>query len=181
MKPALLLCLVLTLGTDAFAHRLDEYLQTIRVSVTTNRIDLSFELTPGTAVADQFLAVIDKNQDGQFSAKEVTAYIQRFLKDVCVKLDEKFLVLTETEASFPSLPEIKAGVGIIHIKATAPIAELTPSNHSLGLTNLHLPEISVYQVNALAPKDRVIKTTKQTRDELQKNYRLEFSVSSSTQ
>ena len=180
MKPTLLLCLALTLGTDAFAHRLDECLQALRVSVTTNRIDFSFKLTPGTAVADQLLAVIDKDRDGQFSAREVTAYIQRFLKDVRVKLDEKFLVLTETEASFPSLPEIKAGVGIIHIKATVSVAPLLAGNHTLSLTNAHLPAISVYQVNALQPKDRATKITKQTRDELQKSYRLEFSVSSST-
>ena len=51
MKPVLLGCLLFVLATHALAHRLDEYLQATRISVATNRIDLSIDLTPGVAVA----------------------------------------------------------------------------------------------------------------------------------
>ena len=72
--------LLLLLATEALAHRLDEYLQATRVSVATNRINLSIDLTPGVTVADQVLAVIDKNVDGQVSKDEGNDYARRFLK-----------------------------------------------------------------------------------------------------
>jgi hypothetical protein len=180
MKSGLLGCLLLLLATVALAHRLDECLQATRISVATHRIDVSIDLTPGVAVADQVLAVVDKDQDGRVSEAEVAAYAQRVLKDIRVGLDEKVLAMSLADTSFPGLHESKAGVGVIHIKATAPVGPLTAGEHALTLTNGHLPAISVYLVNALAPEDRAIKITKQTRDELQKDYRLEFSVNPST-
>ena len=180
MKPRLLGCLLLVLATNALAHRLDEYLQATRISVATNRIELSIDLTPGVAIADQLLVVIDKNRDGRISEEEGAAYAQRVLKDIRLGLDEKSLALSLVDTSFPALHEVKGGLGVIRIKATAPVGQLAVGKHALTLTNAHLPAISVYLVNALVPKDGAIKITKQTRDELQKDYRLEFSVSPST-
>jgi hypothetical protein len=179
MKPGLLGCLLLVLATDAFAHRLDEYLQATRVSVATNRVDLSIDLTPGVAVADQVLAIVDKDRDGRVSEEEAAAYAQRVLKDIRIGLDEKILALSLVDTSFPALDHAKGGLGVIRIKATAPVGLLAAGKHALTLTNAHLPAISVYLVNALVPKDHAIAITKQTRDELQKDYRLEFSVSRS--
>jgi hypothetical protein len=179
MKPGLLGCLLFLLVTQAWAHRLDEYLQAVRVSVGTHRIGLSIELTPGVAVADQVLAAIDKDFDGRVSEAEVATYAQRVLEDIQVGLDEKVLAMTLTDTSFPTLESVKKGMGVIRIKASAPVKPLSVGNHTLNLTNAHLPAISVYLVNALTPKDRAIKVRKQTRDELQATYRLEFSVGSS--
>ena len=176
MRAHLLGCLLLVLATNAFAHRLDEYLQATRVSVAANRIDVSIDLTPGVAVADQVLAVIDRDHDGRISEDERAAYARSVLKDMRVGLDEKVLALSVVESSFPALLEIKGGLGVIRIRATASVGPLATGRHALTLTNAHLPAISVYLVNALVPKDRGIAITKQTRDELQKNYRLEFSI-----
>jgi hypothetical protein len=74
--------------------------------------------------------------------------------------------------------EVKGGLGVIRIKATAPVGQLPAGKHVFSFTNAHLPAISVYLVNALVPRDPAIKITKQTRDELQKHYRLEFAVGS---
>ena len=178
MKPGLLLCLLFALAADAFAHRLDEYLQATRISVATNRIDLAIDLTPGVAVASQLLAVIDKDRDGQISDEEWAAYSQLVLKNIRVELDEKTLTLGLVDTSFPALIEVKGGTGIIHIKATAVVGQLATGTHALRLTNSHLPAISVYLVNALVPKAPTIKITRQTRDELQKDYCMEFRVSS---
>lgn len=174
MRPGLLGSLLLLLATDALAHRLDEYLQATRVAVATNRIDLAIDLTPGVAVADQVLICIDKNRDGRASDEEVTAYAQRVLKDLRIALDEKILTLSLVDTSFPTLHEIKAGLGVIRIEAGVSVGRLTAGKHTLSLTNGHLPTISVYLVNGLVPKDPAIKINKQTRDELQRNYRLEF-------
>ncbi len=180
MKGGLVCCLLLVLATDAFAHRLDEYLQAMRVSVTTNRVDLSIDLTPGVAIVDELLVVVDKDRDGTVSQKEIAAYAQFVLKDIRVGLDEKARAVSLVDISFPALEDVRKGMGIIRVKATASVAPLSAGNHTLTLTNAHLPAISVYLVNAMAPKNPAIKITKQTRDELQRNYRVEFSVSPSS-
>lgn len=176
MRTGLLGCLLLVLASEALAHRLDEYLQATRVSVATNRIELSIDLTPGVAVAAQVLAVIDTDRNGHVSEDERAAYAQNVLNDIRVGLDEKLLALRVESTTFPALHDVKEGLGVIRIKATAPVAPLSVGSHTLSLTNGHLPDISVYLVNALVPKDHSIQITKQTRDELQKHYRLEFGV-----
>ncbi len=172
------LLLVLVFASNAVAHRLDELLQATRVLVATNRIDVAIDLTPGVAVADQVLAIIDRDRDGHISDDERAAYAQSVLKDLRVGLDEKVIALRVVDATFPALREVKGGLGIIRIKASAPVGPLAAGQHSLSLTNTHLPAISVYLVNALVPKDLKISISKQTRDELQKGYRLEFEVTS---
>ena len=177
MRTRLLGCLLLALASDGLAHRLDECLQATRVSVATNRIDVSLDLTPGVAVAGPVLEIIDQNRNGHISRDECDAYAQRVLKDIRVGLDENVLAMKLADTAFPALKDVKNGVGVIRIKATAAVGPLAEGKHSLTLTNAHLPAISVYLVNALAPKDRAIKITKQTRDEFQKTYCLEFAVS----
>ena len=181
MKPGLVSCLVLVLATNAFAHRLDEYLQATRIAVATDRIDLFIDLTPGVAIADQLLVVIDKNHDGHVSPTESSAYAQRVLQDITTRLDEKILTLSLVAIAFPSIPEVQSGVGVIRIKATAPIGPLVAGSHTLNLTNTHLPTLSVYLVNVLVPKSRALKVTRQIRDELQKDYCLKFEVNSARQ
>ena len=176
MKHSLLSCWLLLLAMDAPAHRLDEYLQATRIAVATNRIDLSIDLTPGVAIADQWLPLLDPNRDGRFSDEECDVYSQRVLKDLAIKLDEKNLTLRLVSRAFPTLDEIRSGVGVIRIKATASVEPLGQGKHVLSLINRHLPAIGVYLVNALVPKDPGVQIAKQTRDELQKNYRLEFEV-----
>jgi hypothetical protein len=176
MRTGLLGCLLFALACDALAHRLDEYLQATRVLVATNRIDVSIDLTPGVAVAEQVLAAIDKDRNGRVSDEEGVAYAQRVLTDMKLRLDKRVLVLGSMNVVFPALEDVKGGLGVIRIKATVPIGQLAAGRHTLNLTNAHLPAISAYLVNALVPKDPAIKIGKQTRDELQKDYRLEFEV-----
>jgi len=176
LPAGLLFALVLTIAINALAHRLDEYLQATRIAVSTDRIELSMDLTPGVTVAQELLEIIDKDRDKRISKEEVAAYAQHVLKDIKVGLDGKASALSVVDASFPTLKEIEGGLGVIRIIATAPVGPLVAGNHTLHLTNSHLPAISVYLVNALVPKDRAIKITKQSRDELQKTYRLDFEV-----
>jgi len=134
MKPGWLSCLLLLLATEAWAHRLDEYLQATRVSVATNRIELSIDLTPGVAIADQLLVVIDQDRDGRVSAEEGVAYALGVLKDIRIGLDEKALTLSLVDVSFPALDKVSGGLGVIRIKASAPV-ELGVGRHALRLQN----------------------------------------------
>lgn len=172
----LLGCLLLATVVTASAHRLDEYLQATRVAVATNRIDVSIDLTPGVAVVSNVLTEIDTNHDAELSESERQAYVGRLLNDLRPELDGQHLKLTLVDATFPTVPEMKEGLGIIRVKASATIDALPPGTHTFTLTNGHLPKISVYLVNALVPKDRVIQIKKQTRDDLQRDYRLTFTV-----
>lgn len=176
LRSGLLGWLLLLFASEGVGHRLDEYLQAARVSVSTNRVDLSLDLTPGVSIVEPLLVVIDKDRDGRFSKAEMSAYAQLVLKDIQVRVDGKALIPRVMETSFPKLSEIKSGHGVIRIRATAAVDSLASGHHALSLTNAHLPSISVYLVNALVPKDPAIQLGKQTRDELQKAYRLEFSV-----
>ena len=176
MRAALLACGLFVIASDAFAHRLDEYLQATRIGVATNRIDLTFELTPGVAIARQVLEVVDLDRDGSVSADESSAYAQRFVKDLSIGLDGKAVVLDLMVVSFPAVQEMKGGTGIIQIRAAADVGPINAGNHALTLTNAHLPRISVYLVNALRPKNPAVEIGRQIRDELQKGYRLEFRV-----
>jgi hypothetical protein len=164
------------LASQGFGHRLDEYLQATRIAVATNRIDMTFELTAGVAVAGHVLELIDLDRDGHVSGDEGNAYARRFMKDVNINLDGKLVVAEMTSVSFPAVQEIRSGTGVIRIRATSAIGAISVGSHALGVTNAHLPAISVYLVNALQSRDAAVDIGKQTRDELQKDYRLEFRV-----
>jgi hypothetical protein len=176
MRVALLGCCLFAVVDKVFAHRLDEYLQATRIAVATNRIDLAFELTPGVAVAGQVLELIDKDRDGSFSDDEGSAYARQLLKDLKIGLDGEVVAASVTFVSFPAVREIRSGTGVIRIRATSAVGPLEAGNHALSLTNSHLPAISVYMVNALRSRDPAVEIGTQTRDELQKDYRLEFRV-----
>jgi len=176
MNRALLGCLLVGIATGALAHRFDEYLQAARVSVATNRIDVTFYLAPAGEATAQLLVVVDRDGDGAVSEAEGDAYARSFLRDIRLSLDEKALVPGLMETTFPTQAEFEEGTGVIQIKVAAPAGDLAQGDHVLSLTNAHLPEISVYQVNALKPTDKSIKIRKQVRNGLQTDYHLEFTV-----
>lgn len=144
--------------------------------MSTNRVELSLDLVPGVAIVDQILALVDRDGNGRVSDREVKAYGRRALKDLRLLLDETPLTLHLTSASFPRHHEVREGLGVIRIRASASMKALNAGDHRLHLKNNHLPELSVYMVNALVPKDPRIRIGRQIRDELQQEYRLEFRV-----
>ena len=58
MRLAAASLLLLTFGTPASAHRLDEYLQATTISLEKNRVQAQIRLTPGVAVAPFVMATI---------------------------------------------------------------------------------------------------------------------------
>ena len=170
----LLLCLV-CLGR-AQAHRLDEYLQATRIGVEPDRVDVEIDLTPGVSVASPVLWLIDSNGDGQITEKEIRAYAGRVLAAVGLELDGRSRPLRLTDVTVPSRDEIVAGEGMIRLKAATSIPPLKRGPHQIRFQNAHEPGLSVYLVNALFPSNPGIRITKQTRDDLQRNYQMDFEV-----
>ncbi|MBI1177883.1 hypothetical protein GC207_10655 [bacterium] len=166
--------LLIAFAFQTRAHRLDEYLQATRVAVATNTITLSIDLTPGVAVYDQLIVVIDRDHDGRISRQEANDYARKVLIDLHVKLDDKPVKLLLVDIHFPTLNDAREGIGVIQMKAAVRFSALAAGQHELAIDNQHLRAISVYLVNALVPKDRAIKIIRQERNENQSNYRLVF-------
>jgi hypothetical protein len=166
--------LVVSCAFSAVAHRLDEYLQATRIAVDADRLDFEFDLTPGVAVASRVIALIDTDGDGRISAAEGRAYASKFLAGAKLKLDGGEMTLRLLGVTMPSKGAMEAGLGMIRIKAAARISGLKPGPHQIRFENSHQPGMSVYLVNALLPSDPAIRITKQSRDELQRNYAADF-------
>jgi hypothetical protein len=187
--PSMLLCvrlrptqwlypgLFLLLAFAAAGHRLDEYLQAARVTVDTDHIDFDLDLTPGVAVANRVLALLDTNADGRVTPAAARAYATRVLQEIHFELDHREQKLRLLDIHVPSVGEMREGVGVIQLAAGARELKLRPGPHRLTITNHHESALSVYMVNALVPRHPAIHLTRQSRDETQQGYQLDFQIS----
>src|SRR5258705_6480975 len=99
--PILLFLIFVTLPTIVLAHRLDEYLQATLVVIEPDRVRLQINLTPGVAVAEKVLALVDRNRDGVISTNEAAAYCELLKHDLIVQLDQHPLKFKCTACYFP--------------------------------------------------------------------------------
>jgi len=160
----------------ASAHRLDEYLQAARIGISVNRIELALDLTPGADVAEELLKIIDAHDSPGISRAAGQRYAHRVLDDLRLELDGKPRSLKLTSAVFPERAAMREGEGTIRLRAVVDVPKLQPGHHEILFHNHHLPNLSVYLVNALRPGTEPIQILSQTRDELQKEYHLSFEV-----
>lgn len=158
----------------AWTHRLDECLQALRVRLESDHLGLDIDLSPGAAVAEQVLVVLDRDADGKVSPGEATQYAEHLLRDISVSLDGHGLLPRVVSAEASPLAMLKEGDGRLRIRTRADYGLLLPGSHVLELTNRHLPEISVYLVNATKPVETGLVIGRQTRNRVQSQYRLEF-------
>src|SRR2546425_4619106 len=84
-----LLLALLVFPSAGLAHRLDEYLQATLVAIEPGEIRLQINLTPGVAVAEQVLGLIDRNHDCTISTNESAAYAELVKRDLVVRLDRR--------------------------------------------------------------------------------------------
>ena len=160
----------LSLAVGAGAHRLDEYLQATLIGVTRDGIDVEIRLTPGVAMLPAWMAVIDRDSDGEISAQEERAYAERVAREVELRVDGTASPLRLMESHFPALAAMRDGLGTIEIKLHA-----ARGGHELRFENRHLPQISAYLVNCLsAPGDGLV-VTRQVRDQAQRSIAFDYS------
>lgn len=175
LRPLLLLAL-LACPSAGFAHRLDEYLQATLVTIEPHAVRLQINLTPGVAVADRILALIDHDRDGVISRKEAAAYAELLRRDLVVRLDQRKVELKLTASHFPVATELRTGEGIIQLEFSTTAGPVTAGVHELSLENRHLPTLSVYLVNAALPRSGSVQIVKQERNANQSVGKIEFSV-----
>jgi hypothetical protein len=174
MKPVLSSAVILLLtGTQALAHRLDEYLQGTIISVGKDRVDAQLTLTPGVAVFPMVLAEIDVDGDGILSEIEQHAYVSRILRDLSLKIDGQVLAPQLVSVQFPAIEEMKAGRGEIQIELAADLPAVGP-RRKLTFENHHQRRIAAYQVNCLVSRDPDIRILAQNRNYSQSFYELDF-------
>ena len=165
---------ILSLGVPVFAHRLDEYLQALIVSVEQGQIRGSVRLIPGVAVSSAVIAAIDSDGDGTFSELEQQTYARVFLSDLSLSVDGHALKPRLRAVSFPTSGEIKEGIGEIHIDFDTDLPTGGP-HRTLVIENHHEPRISVYLMNSLIPQDRDIRVIAQNRNQNQSHFRLDYT------
>jgi hypothetical protein len=170
---AAFVALLLTLAAPAAAHRVDEYLQAVLISVEKDEVKADLYLTPGVAVLPALLAVIDTDGDGLISEAEQRAYVTRVFADLRLTLNDRRLTPVLIAATFPTLDELKEGLGDIHLEFKALLPRTTPAR-KLRLENNHQTSIGVYQVNCLISRVPEIQIGREQRSVTQAVYELEY-------
>jgi hypothetical protein len=160
------LSLALSLAERASAHRLDECLQATLIGVTRDGIDVEIRLTPGVAMLPLWMAVVDRDRNGQISPEEERVYVGQVMRDVELRVDGRPAPLSLIESSFPTLQSMQEGLGSIVIKLRA-----ARGGHQVRFENRHLPQVSAYLVNCLAGPE----VGRQQRDEAQRSIEFEYS------
>jgi hypothetical protein len=173
MKAILTVVMLLLTGSSAFAHRLDEYLEATLITIEKDRIQAQMRLTPGIVVLPLVLATIDTDADGVISRGEQTAYADRVLRDLSLTIDGERSRLRVVSSKFPTVDEMKEGLGEIQIEfeASAPPGG---THRRLVFENHHQSRIGAYLVNSLIPRDPDIRISAQNRDYWQSFYQLDY-------
>jgi hypothetical protein len=164
----------LTSTSTIFAHRLDEYLQATLVVIEPDRVRLQINLTPGVAVAEQVLALIDRDRDGLISTNEAVAYCELLNRDLIVRLDQQDMKLKLITSYLPGPAELRTGLGFIQMEFSATPGRLAAGAHTLTIENRHLASLSVYLVNAAQPASASLQITRQIRNENQSVSEIQF-------
>ena len=171
-----LLLALLALPSAVSRHRLDEYLQATLVAIEPGDIRLQINLTPGVDVAEQVLALIDRDRDGVISTNEAAAYAEVLKRDLTASRWIGRKVRIETH------------------RVSIPRARRTPhrlGNHSDGIlrdarsargrsAQAHprepaSPPMSVYLFNAAQPKSGTVQITRQKRNDNQSTGEIDFT------
>jgi hypothetical protein len=165
----LLLCSI-----SASAHRIDEYLQAIILSLESNQVHASMRLIPGVMVASSVIAMIDANHDEIFSRNEKRAYADRVLGDLSFSVDGEAVKPQLDSWTIPDASQLRDGLGEIHLEYHVDLPPSTVANRTLVLANRHLNESSVYLMNVEVPQERTLRIVDQKRNPRQSVYELDY-------
>jgi hypothetical protein len=181
LTPARLLLVgaaVLMLPAGVQAHRLDEVLQTTRISIGVNQIDLDVAISPGIETAAAVLSAVDVNRNGAIDAIERRSYVDGIARALRLSVDGRVLPLRPARYGFPASDAVRGGVGVIQLALRADF-ESGSGRHNLSFANGFAPAGSVYQVNALTPVEPGIDLRQPVRDARQRTFVIDYDVTRS--
>lgn len=165
--------MLLSLGTPAFAHRLDEYLQATTISLEKDRVQAQIRLTPGVAVFPIVFASIDSDADGIISEAEQHAYAEGVLRDLSLTIDGDRVQLRLVSSRASNVQEMMDGRGEIQLDVDGNVPH-GGHDRRLVFENHHESRIAAYLVNCLVPSDPDIRVTAQDRNYDQSFYQLDY-------
>ena len=165
--------MLLSVGTPAFAHRLDEYLQATTISLEKDRVQAQIRLTPGVAVFPIVFASIDSDADGIISEAEQHAYAERVLRDLSLTIDGDRVQLRLVSSRASKVQEMMDGRGEIQLDVDGNVPH-GGHDRRLVFENHHESRIAAYLVNCLVPSDPDIRVTAQDRNYDQSFYQLDY-------
>ena len=157
------------------AHRLDEYLQALRVDVRTDGIVVELDLTPGANLAADVVAALDTNADGAIEPSEADAYVAGVIQSLEVSVDDRPVALGLVSQNMPSVDDVAAGSGVINLMVRADVDQAR-GRHRLRLSNGYRSDVGVYLANALRPDSRAITIASQARDPRQQTLTIDYVV-----
>ena len=160
----------------ARAHRLDECLQGTFVSLGTRRISIELNVTPGVAIADRLLGIVDTDRDGLVSKAESAAFAARIAGSLSLAVDGEPRSLRCVGSFVPVATELRTGTAAIQLEFETESMDWAPGKHRVDFRNRWEPMASVYLANALVPASRSIRVLRQQRDERQMELRLELDA-----
>ena len=172
----LALTMIVVAGTSVSAHRLDEYLQAARIDLQTDTVLIDLDLTPGVAIAESIISMIDRDRDGSMSIEEQNHYARQVVSAVQIQVDEEPVPLHLSSLTFPEPSSFRRGEGMIRLRAIAPHRSLSAGAHRLFFRNAHLNQQSVYLANALLPESARVAVTGQRRDGDQSELTIDYSI-----
>lgn len=162
-------------GQNAWAHRIDEYLQATIVSLSAHRVDASMRMIPGVVVAPTVITAIDSNGDGVFADAEKRAYAERVLIDLTLLSGGRAVAPLLDGYVFPDAASMRAGLGEITIRYHAELTEVSGARRSFVLQNHHRNAGSVYLMNAEVPQDAALQIVGQVRNANQSTYEVNYT------
>lgn len=168
--------MTLIAGTNVSAHRTEDYLQAARIGVEPDRVLITLDLTPGTAVAESFIAALDHDRDGSLSVDEQRGYAAQVMSALEIEIDERPLGPRVLSWSFPEPSAFRRGEGTIRLNIQATLPNVSAGSHRLLFRNAHLAGHSAYLANALVPESARVAVTAQRRDRDQSELTIEYTV-----
>jgi hypothetical protein len=119
---------------------------------------------------------VDRDRDGDFSADEKAAYVSEIMASVTMSIDGTPIEVPSPAAEFPDAARLRTGDGAIRLSSTIAVAGIGEGAHAVSIRNDYRPESSVYLANALAPDGDLIAITRQTRDPLQRELTIDYTI-----
>ena len=168
--------MTLAMGVALSAHRKDEYLQAARIDLARDAVLIELDLTPGIAVAEPIITMIDRDGDGSFSEEEQSGYTRQVMSALDLRLDDRQLPLRIVSSTFAGLSELRRGEGTVSLRLRATHEALSMGGHRLVFRNAHLEDRSVYLANALVPGDNRVSVSRQQRDIDQRELTIDYAV-----
>lgn len=167
---AIVIALLVT--QTAFAHPLDEVVQSSYLSIEGKRVGLELNLSAGTLVAPTLAAYIDSNNDHVISDDETQQYARRLQSELSLQVDGQARTLVLQKIEMPSWDLVSVGA-TIKAEFLADAVQGAGA-HQVVMTNRHAPAKSVYQNTLLAPDNPNIRINAQRQNneqnELTVNY-----------